>query len=574
MEQNLDVLIVEDNREDAQLLELALKRVRPDIEINYAQTMSDACSAVRDHNFDVVLLDLRLPDTDGTSGITQIQQANDSVPIVVISGNDDEDVAVRSVKMGAEDYLVKGDYASTTVLRSIRYAIERKHNASELRYLAQHDALTGAANHQRFTDELVKAVGHAERAGTKAGVFYMDVDRLKRINDELGHEAGDELLRQIATRLRDSVRKGDTVARLEGDRLGIIAEALKTEQDAQSVSDRIHAALAKPFQLGESVVAITGSVGVAIFPDDGEEIEQLPIKAEIAMRRAKDNGRNRTVFYNDDVDSRLKSLRHRRSELETAIKLEQFEVVFQPRLYPSEQIHSLESVVRWRHDEKGLLDERHFMPFAEDTGLIVDLDKLIIKTVCREIGAWRMVNEEVPCASVRISSQQFQTNSLPRTVAEVCTLYSIPPSALEISFSESVLLDCAGEAIEAIHQLAELGVKLSIYDFGAGYCALHYLRHLPVDTLNIHHALVADLASSTTAALAQSLITLAHNLGFVVAAGGIDDRRQARTLTKYGCDVLHGPLFSAPLAPGDVPGLIDRTEQQSLESTYARPKTA
>ncbi|MEM8546900.1 MAG: GGDEF domain-containing response regulator, partial [Pseudomonadota bacterium] len=287
----MEVLVVEDNDADVEMVTLSLRRADSGINITAVPTLSQAKEVLDERSFDIALLDLSLPDSYGLGSIKELQRASETLPIVVLSGDDSEHTALSAARLGVEDYVAKGDFIGAPFVRTLRYAIERKKGEQRLRDLADYDQLTRLSNRQRFNRQLLKAVGHAERSGELMALLFIDLNEFKAVNDTLGHHAGDELLSQVAVRFRSCVRSGDLVGRLGGDEFAILAEAITNPYDAEVVAQKIIESLQQPFILGGHAVTIGASVGISLFPHDAQDAEELLTRSDVAMYQAKRSGR-------------------------------------------------------------------------------------------------------------------------------------------------------------------------------------------------------------------------------------------------------------------------------------------
>jgi diguanylate cyclase (GGDEF)-like protein len=540
----MDILVVEDNPQDAELLKLTLRRIPEVPNITHKDSVAAACSALRHTVYDVVLLDLNLPDSDGLATLRQLQQANDAIPIVVMTGYDDEDLAREAVHLGAEDYLVKGSGTPTSIIRSLNYAIERNHTAKELRYLAHHDALTGTANREDFNLELERVIARAERTESPAAVLTLNVDRFRSINDTLGHAGGDKLLRELAHRVKAALRRSDTLARLSGDELAIVLDGVDSERDIEVVTERLHQVLHEPLSVNEHKISATASIGVAIFPADGRTGNELMASAAKALQRAKETGRNRTKFFREDVEERLQRRRHAREELETALSSQQFEVRYQPRFeLGTQNVHSVAASLYWNHPTKGLLESRRFLSSADEENLVADVEHQGINLVLDQIGAWALEHRNLPIVTIRIATSHFLSETLPARIAEMLELRRLKPKNLELAINESALTEQPGRAIENMTKLHDLGVRIGIADFGSGFSPLSYLTYLPIHSINLTQTTVSALGDARHAAVARAIVNLARDLGIVVTAEGVSQETQLAQLNDLHCDVVQGDFL-------------------------------
>jgi diguanylate cyclase (GGDEF)-like protein len=560
----MDILVVEDNLQDAELLKLTLRRVPEVPNITHKDTVASACSALRHTVYDVVLLDLNLPDSDGLATLRQLQQANDAIPIVVMTGYDDEDLAREAVHLGAEDYLVKGSGTPTSIIRSLTYAIERNHTAKELRYLAHHDALTGTANREDFDLELERVIARAERAAGTAAVITLNLDRFRSINETLGHAGGDKLLRELAHRIKGALRRSDTLARLNGDELAIVLDSVPGERDVEIVTERLHQTVHEAFTVDQHKISVTASIGVALFPDDGRTSADLLSSSAKALKSAKETGRNRTKFFREDVEERLLRRRHTRDELQTALSAQQFAVRFQPRFeLGTQNVHSIAATLHWNHPAKGWLESRRFLQAADEEGLVAAVEQQALNLALDQVGAWTLDHRDLPFVTLRISTSHFLGETFPAELEEMLELRHLKGKSLEIGVAESALTQQPGRAIENITRLDELGVRVGISDFGSGFSPISYLTYLPINSINLTAAIVGSLGDTRHAAVARAIVSLARDLGIAVSAEGVLQETQLVQLNDLHCDVVQGDFLI---------GVLDAEQTTALLAEQLAPR--
>jgi diguanylate cyclase (GGDEF)-like protein len=540
----MDILVVEDNLQDADLLKLTLRRGTEAANITHKDSVASACSALRHSVYDVILLDLNLPDSDGLATLRQMQQANDAIPIVVMTGYDDEDLAREAVHLGAEDYLVKGSGTATSIIRSLNYAIERNHTAKELRYLAHHDSLTGTANREDFVLELERVLARTKRHAGIAAVVTVNLDRFRSINETLGHAGGDKLLRELAQRLKTGLRRSDTLARLNGDELAIVLDGLENERDAEVVTERLHAVVHEPLTIDAHKISATVSIGVALFPADGRTTMELLANSKTAVQRAKDTGRNRTRFFHEEAEERLHKRRLARDELQTALASQQFTIRYQPRFeLGTQNIHSIAATVCWNHPTKGLLELRRFVAAADEEGLVGSIEEQALNALLDQVGSWLLEHPQLPVVSFKLSTNHFHADDLSARLEEMLQLRRLKGKHLEITVSEAALAHNPGRAIEHITQLDELGVRVGIADFGSGFSPISYLTYLPINSIHMTSGMVSSLGDERHAAIARAIVNLARDLGITATADGLVQESQLAQLNDLHCEVVQGDFL-------------------------------
>ncbi|MDO3379857.1 EAL domain-containing protein [Geoalkalibacter halelectricus] len=430
---------------------------------------------------------------------------------------------------------------------------ERRHYEDRLQYLASHDELTGLANRTLLHDRLNQCIHFARRSKRLVAVLLLDIDRFKVINDSLGHGTGDELLRNVARRLQDSVRETDTVARLGGDEFVVLLSEVVDVDDVGRIAEKILGRLADPHLLAGREISLTASLGISLYPRDSDEGATLVRNADIAMYRAKCEGGSGFSFYKPVMNERVLETLELEGALRLAVERHEFCLHYQPKVdLTSGRIVGCEALLRWRHPQRGLVAPAEFIPLAEETGLIVPIGAWALKEACRQTRAW--VSEGLPPVSiaVNISARQFRKGDLPQLVREVIQESGIDPRLLMLELTESILMTNPLGAVSVMETLKTFGVGLSLDDFGTGYSSLAYLSRYPFDQLKIDRSFVNDIVTdSNSATIATSIIALAQRMGLRTVAEGVETEAQLGYLRKNGCDEMQGYLVSRPLAAGD-----------------------
>jgi diguanylate cyclase (GGDEF)-like protein/PAS domain S-box-containing protein len=436
----------------------------------------------------------------------------------------------------------------------------RKEAEEKLAYLAQFDSLTGLPNRHLFRDRLMQAMARAKRTGTAMAVLFIDLDRFKLINDTLGHSAGDRLLKEATRRLQSCVRSSDTVGRFGGDEFGAIIADLAKPAHASLVAQKIIDVLAQPFHLDGHESYVTASIGITLFPADGEEAGTLIMNADTAMYRAKEQGRNTYQYFTREMNERAMQRVKMETALRRAIERREFLLHYQPKVkIGSGEICGFEALLRWQNPEHGLVPPLEFVPVLEDTGLIVPVGEWVIGQVCAQIRHWQASGLRVPPVAVNLSARQFQLKGLEETVSRALRESGIDPALLHFELTESLLMKEPEVAARTLRGLKELGVMLSVDDFGTGYSSLSYLKRFPIDALKIDRAFIHDVTiDPDDAAITFAIIGLAHSLKLKVIAEGVETEDQLRFLRMHGCDEMQGFLFSRPVGADECAGMLAR----------------
>ncbi|HEV7424750.1 MAG TPA: EAL domain-containing protein, partial [Thermoanaerobaculia bacterium] len=453
------------------------------------------------------------------------------------------------------------------IVLNYRDVTQRKATEKQLEYQAYYDALTGLPNRLLFRDRVVNAIAHAHRNRRGVAVMYLDLDHFKLVNDSLGHSIGDALLSEVAARLQTCVRASDTISRLGGDEFTILLIDTSSSEAIAGVARKILQSFAHPFRVEGHELFVTVSIGISIFPGDGDEVETLLRCADSAMYRAKELGRNQAQMFTASMNERY----GRRLELEQSLHhaLERDELVlhYQPIFDRNRRkIVSLEALVRWNHPARGLVQPTEFINLAEETGLIVPMGEWVLRRVCHDLREWRAAGLPPMRIGVNISAPQFQQLSFALVVGSILREYSCDPALLELEITETVAVQNIETTTNAMRELKELGIRIAIDDFGTGQSSLVYLKRFPIDTVKIDRAFVRDVTTDeSAAAIVAYVINLAHTLRLDVVAEGVETQEQWSFLKLNACDHLQGFLFSEPL-PADDAAAFMRVEQAKYSS--------
>jgi diguanylate cyclase (GGDEF)-like protein/PAS domain S-box-containing protein len=466
------------------------------------------------------------------------------------------------------------DPAIKGIVVNIRDVSVRKRAEIEIRRLALHDGLTGLANGELFKQLLQSEVARIKRRGGSAAVLFIDLDRFKRVNDTLGHSAGDALLKEIAQRVRRSLREGDvigrdskvellnTAARLGGDEFAIVLPGLERPEDAAIVSRRLLAAIVKPVELTGQDVVVTASIGIAICPHDGDSVETLLKRADAAMYYAKKQGKNNYQFFADVLNNSVSRSLSMEIGLRRALAGDEFVLHYQPIVEtPTLRIVGCEALIRWNHPAQGIVPPGQFISLAEDCGLIVPIGEFVLRASCEQSAAWRRAGFDI-LVNVNLASPSFRQPELVGYIQREIARHGLPPYALGIEITESILMEHVDSNIKILKQLKESSVKLAVDDFGTGHSSLSYLSRFPLDTLKVDRSFIAKLESSEDdAKITLAIIALAQSLRLEVVAEGVETEAQRAFLLKAGCSHMQGHLFGRPVPAEELTSLLRRGSQ-------------
>jgi diguanylate cyclase (GGDEF)-like protein/PAS domain S-box-containing protein len=678
------LLLVEDNPGDARLLREMLQD--PSVhatELTHVETMSAAEKHLLERSCDVILLDLGLPDAQGLGALRRARAAAPRVPLVVLTGLDDESVATEALQEGAQDYLIKGQIEARGLLRSLRYAIERKaleealfvekeraevtlncigdavvctdfsgritflnlvaekmtgwarqeaaglamadvfhildatnrlvianpmeiavgqnrtvhlpancilirrdgleipiedsvapiHDreghatgavivfrdvsaaramALEMAHSAQHDFLTGLPNRMLLNDRVSQAISAAPRRMKKVAVLFLDLDGFKHINDSLGHSTGDKLLQSVAKRLVDCVRASDTVSRQGGDEFVVLLSEMEQSEDAAITARRMLQLIAEPHSVDQHELHVTTSIGVSVYPDDGQDAETLIKNADTAMYQAKEHGRQSYKFFKPAMNVRAVERQSIEESLRRAVERQEFSLQYQPKInVRTGEITGAEALLRWSHPVRGPVSPAQFIPVAEDCGLILPIGNWVLREACTQARAWLDAGLPLGTMAVNISAMEFRDDNFLDNVFATLKETNLDPRSLELELTESVLMKRAESAASVLKTLRAGGVQVAVDDFGTGYSSLSYLRKFPIDALKIDQSFVRQITSAPDdTTIVTAVISMGRSLRLRVVAEGVETREELEFLQGHLCDEAQGYYFSRPVLPG------------------------
>jgi diguanylate cyclase (GGDEF)-like protein/PAS domain S-box-containing protein len=483
----------------------------------------------------------------------------------------DHELALQRIDGGPAWVLANADLleardAEPEILEGTVIDITQRRNAeSQIIYQALHDSLTGLPNRTLFYDRLTQALAQGRRHGDRLAVLFLDLDQFKVVNDTLGHAAGDRLLVEIAGRLQRTVRASDTVARVGGDELAFLLPGIERAEDAARMAQKILDAVSRPLEIDGHPLYVTTSIGISLFPADGEEAEALLSAADIAMYRAKDLGRNGYQLSSPAMNARSLARLTLERDLRLAIERGELSLVYQPQAdVTSGKTVGVEALLRWSHPQRGVVLPGEFIAIAEETRLILPMGEWVLRTACEQARRWQAAGGPRLRVAVNLSALQFRERNLASTVEATLSESGIDPDFLELEITESAAMLDAELTIGVLSELREMGVRISIDDFGTGHASLAYLKQFPIDTLKIDRSFVADMEGSREGlAIITAITGLAHGLGLGVIAEGVESDSQLRLLAACGCDEYQGFLLSKPLEPATVPGFLDRSKRSA-----------
>ena len=545
------VLVVDDDRSTRAALRHALHR--SGFRVAEAEDGTRALDWLTQHEADAILMDALMPTLDGFAACAALKRHPrwKEIPVLMITALEDRHSIERAFEAGASDFIPKPIHLSV-VNQRVRRIIDATRAERHAHHLAYSDALTGLPNRLNFTERLAQGIARAEQKGDALAVLFLDLDRFKFVNDTMGHEAGDELLAQIAQRIRRCVRADDCVSRLGGDEFTVLLDDLPSPAIAASVAQNICRAISAPMMLKGQEMVLTASIGIGIYPSDGEDGSSLLRHAETAMYRAK-QGNSGFCYYQPEMELAVCDRLKIENDLRRALERHEITVFYQPVVAAdSGETVGVEALVRWLHPEQGLISPLSFIPIAEETGLILPIGEYVLRTACQQIRNWLDMGAQPLHVAVNLSVKQLEQPDLLGMVRDILDETGLPPSALVLEITESVLVNRERNTLKVLDDLRALGIRLSIDDFGTGYSSLSYLKHLPTDNLKIDRSFIQDIPGDEDAvAIVTGIMALAHSLRLTVIAEGVETAEQKATLARLNCDCLQGFYFSRPL-PAEV----------------------
>jgi diguanylate cyclase (GGDEF)-like protein len=440
---------------------------------------------------------------------------------------------------------------------------ERQRYEEQISHMAYYDGLTGLPNRALFEECLKQRLLMNERQKAKTAVMFIDVDDFKRVNDTLGHSYGDKLLKKIAERLNSNTRKSDSITRHRendmysrrgGDEFTVMLSVIKEFEDAAVVAGRIIHAMSDPFMLDGREILVTVSIGIAIYPDDGEDVDTILKNADAAMYDAKERGKNNYQYYRHSMNATTLERLNIEGDIKKALERGEFILHYQPQVDTlTRKVVGVEALIRWKHPEKGMVSPLDFIPVAEQTGLIIPISDWVVETACRQNRIWQEEGVADIPVSVNLTSHQFQQKNFIKNLIDLLEKTGLPPQSLHLEITESTLMKNTEMSFVNLYELSHLGLSMIIDDFGTGYSSLSYLKRFPIHAIKIDRSFVKDInTSADDAAIASAIISMAHTMNIKVVAEGVETEEQLTFLQERGCDEIQGYLFSRPLPADEI----------------------
>ncbi len=556
------IMLVDDEPTTIDIIEMCLQDAGYS---NFVKTTdpTQVIALMRWEQPDMLLLDLNMPEVGGFEILEQIRSDPELqyTPVVILTSSVDAETKLKALELGATDFLGKPADPSELALR-LRNTLAAKAYQDRLNY---YDALTGLPNRKLMMERLRRGLKRANHDARDCAVLHIDLDRFKQINDTLGRQIGDDLLKTVADRLERNIRPTDAIggsqpqgnggmlARVGSDEFVLFLPWADSVENASRAARRIIASFEKPIELAGHELFVTCSIGVALCPGDGDDIETLMRNADIAMSEAKQQGRNNYQFYSESMNVQSLERLGLETQLRGALARREITLHYQPKIdVRTGRIMGSEALMRWRHPEMGPISPGRFIPVAEETGLIIPLGEWALATALRQTRAWHDSSHRPLRVSVNVASPQFRSGNLPDLVRNCLQRSFLDAKYLVLELTESMLMENPEQAVSVLQEVKSMGVKLSVDDFGTGYSSLSYLKRFPLDELKVDQSFVKGIPhDADDCAIVTATIAMAHGLGLTVVAEGVETVEQLAFLAGRGCDEYQGYLFSAPKAPRD-----------------------
>lgn len=573
----LRLLMVEDNPDDEALILRAIGKGGFHVEHVRVETAEQLRRELQSRDWDIVLSDYQLPDFNGMAALKAVKEYSLDMPFILVSGTIGEELAVEAMRNGAQDYLMKDNLARLVpaIRRELADADERRalrvaHRT--LRHQAYHDLLTGLPNRWLLKDRLEQAMAYA-RDQSQVAVLFLDLDRFKNINDSLGHLAGDQLLAEVAEGLKAELAEGDTLARLGADEFVVLLPNIDGQEAAAARARKLLQCLHEPFRLDAQEIYVDARVGIALYPEHGADADQLIKHAEAAMYHAKQQSHRHYEFASEQIQMAATDRFILENELRRAIRNDELRTYYQPQFNLTDgSLSGVEALVRWEHPRQGLMTPDHFIPLAEETGLIVPLGEWVIRQISRDVEKMSAAGCDCTRLAINLSTHQLYHQNTLQMLGELLQTGNLPHDMLEVEITESVMMEDPEQAIVTLKRIREMGVNIAIDDFGTGYSSLAHLKRLPINILKIDRTFVRDIAlDPDDATIVRTIVAMARALKLRVIAEGVETREQHDFLQELGCDEVQGFLFARPM---DTTALAGYLESLKSGSAFNRHHTA
>ncbi len=523
-----------------------------DFDIVEASDGLEALKAVEKYHPALILLDAVMPGIDGFTTCQQIKdKGHTDIPVMMITGLDDDASVERAYEVGAIDFITK-PIKWAVLKHRVKSVVAKVIAERKVKLLAYRDTLTGLPNRLLFADRLEQAVVRSERTRTSMALMLIDIDDFKLVNDSFGHDAGDKLIKAVGDLISKSLRRADTIARLGGDEFAVIIEGIEGPEDAISIADNLTTILEHNVRLDDQETYTSASIGIAVYPGDGNDARTLLKNADTAMYRAKESGRHCFQFYKPEMSVSAMERLDLENSLKAAFENDEFIIHYQPVIdIHKNEVIGVEALLRWQHPEKGMIQPTDFVSVLEDCGLIVALGEWMIFSVCKQIKLWQDAGLEKQNVSINLSPRQFKEQDLVTLFTQAMAENGIDGGSLSVEVTERTLIDNVGEVEATLKKLRAMGFRILLDDFGTGYASLAYLKEFPVDVVKIDEGFIAGIPDNQDdSAIVDAIAGLTRGLKLALHAEGVENERQLNVLKGLGCQFGQGYYWSKPL-PGN-----------------------
>jgi diguanylate cyclase (GGDEF)-like protein len=570
------ILMIEDNHLDVRIISEILKGVQHEAyNVQSAETLAAGITFLEHNEVDAIMLDLSLPDSRGVDTVRVLRKRFVHLPIIVFTGTGDRDTGLEAVRTGAQDYLVKGMIDPETLVRVLQYAIERKKTERQILTLAYFDNLTQLPNRTLFKERLSYGLELAKRYNRMCALLFLDLDNFKRVNDSLGHRVGDLLLVEVAGRIKVSIRRsdlvdrdvadleeGDSVARLGGDEFTIFLTEIKQPEDASKVATNLANALSKPFILENNEIFVSASIGIALYPTDGDDMESLLKHSDSAMYSAKSRGKSTFHYYENSMNTIADKRLDLENRLRKTVRDKGFTLFYQPIMSAgSRAIIGMEALLRWQLPEGNFVSPVDFIPAAEESNLIVPIGEEVIEMACGQLARWRDQGLAAPPMSVNISVRQLEITSVADMISRNLTLFNLKAPMLECEVTESIFIRDFDAIIRELRKIIEMGIPIALDDFGTGFSSFSYLNTIPIHVLKIDRSFIKDLPGDRkNASIVSGVLDIGRNLGLRTVAEGVERLDQFEFLRSHLCTAIQGYLLSPPVPEDRMTAILKREQ--------------
>lgn len=583
MDRTIKILFIDREHGEYLLIADILSHVRNvNYELVWCDQLEIATSKILSNEFDVVLLDFYWGDLSARDLLNSVKVQANKTPIVIMTDEMEIEVDRDVIRTGASDYLIKGQIDFQLLERTLRYAIERKQTEIYLARLAHYDQLTDIPNRILFRDRLEHVIHLANRDKTSFALMFIDLNGFKQVNDTFGHDAGDSIIRICAERLSACMRRSDSVARMGGDEFTLLLSHIDSHTDVAHIAEKIIALLSEPAEINGYEVVVGCSIGIAIYPQAGRDAESLLKNADMAMYKAKQEDGSSFCFFTDAMNKNVRRQLRMEANLRKALKKNQFFLQYQPRVdVETQKIVAVESLLRWDNPDSGVLSASEFIAAAEDTGLITAIGYWAIRQACNDLKVIHARFGNTISMSINLSMRQFKDERLVHEIASIFEDYDIQAGDIEFELTESSFMENIDLVSLCMRPLAFFGINFTLDNFGTGSSSFLHLQRLPISSVKLASRLMTELQrNASDRRLVAAMINLAHNLGKVVVAEGVETLEQKRWLQESGCNQMQGYFFAPPQSLEDLcntlkqyhSGLIvdTLTDDQEYDSSMLR----